>query len=299
MHGVLVIDKPSGPTSHDVVARVRRALRTRAVGHAGTLDPFATGVLVIAVGEATKLVQYLTADDKHYEATIALGRETHTLDREGETVAEAAVPTLARETIERAVAEMLGARTQRPPSVSAIKVGGVPLHARVRRGEDVEAPERTVTLHRCDVVAIREAEIDVAMHTGKGYYVRAFARDLARALGTVGHVSALRRTQSGRFGLDTALALEALADPGAAQAALLPLDAACGCLPAVMLDALGEQDARCGRPVDLEKTAPRDGAPLDVGDRVVLFSAAGVPLAIAERTDGPTLRVVRGFALPE
>lgn len=299
MHGVLVIDKPAGPTSHDVVAKVRRALRTREVGHAGTLDPFATGVLVVAIGEATKLVQYLTADDKVYEATITLGRGTHTLDCEGETVSEAEVPALTVPTVEAAVVRFLGQQMQRAPSVSAIKVDGVALHKRVRRGEIVEAPERPVVLHRCDVVEVAGDTIRVAMHTGKGFYVRAFARDLAEALGTVGHVSALRRTHSGRFALDVAVTLEALVDPDVARAALLPLAEACGCLPSLTLDADGEIDARCGRRVALEKTSPREGELGEPGTRASLFSALGVPVAIAERTDDSAMRIVRGFASRE
>jgi tRNA pseudouridine55 synthase len=296
VHGVLVLDKPEGPTSHDVVARVRRALRTREVGHAGTLDPFATGVLVVAVGEATKLVQYLTADDKHYEATIELGRATHTLDRTGETVDTSPVPPLTRETVERAITGFLGTRMQRAPAVSAIKVDGVPLHARVRRGEDVEAPERSVTLHGCELLGVTGDVLRVRMHSGKGYYVRAFARDLAVALGTVGHVKELRRTASGRFGLDVAVTLEALTEPGTAERALLPLPRACACLPGFTLDEKGELDARCGRRVSLVNVAAQEGAVLGEGTRVVLFSAAGSPVAIAEKADEEALRIVRGFA---
>jgi tRNA pseudouridine55 synthase len=299
VHGILVIDKPAGPTSHDVVARVRRALRTREVGHAGTLDPFATGVLVVAIGEATKLVQYLTADDKVYEATITLGRLTHTLDCTGETVEEAPVPELSLAQVQAATEPFLGVQLQRAPAVSAIKVDGVALHARVRRGEIVEAPERSVTLYRCDVLEVSGDRIRVVLHTGKGFYVRSFARDLAEALGTVGHVSELRRTRSGRFSLDVSVRLETLKALGTETPGILSLAEACGCLPTLTLDAEGEVDARCGRPVALTKTSPREGTLLDTGTRAVLFSMAGEPVAIAERTEDEKMRVVRGFALRE
>jgi len=146
-HGVLVVDKPSGPTSHDVVAWARRALRTRAVGHAGTLDPMATGVLVLAIGEATKLVPYLTLDEKEYELELVLGAETDTLDAQGQVVAQAPVPSLDEAHVRAVAARFLGPQQQRAPVYSAIKVDGVALHRRARRGDVVEAPLRDVTAH--------------------------------------------------------------------------------------------------------------------------------------------------------
>ena len=198
--------------------------------------------------------------------------------------------------VRNVVIGFLGTQLQRAPAVSAIKVDGVPLHARVRRGEDVTAPERTVTLHACDVLEVSGDVLRVRMHSGKGYYVRAFARDLAEALGTVGHVKELRRTASGRFGLDVSVTLEALSEPGTAERTLLPLPEACACLPGFTVDAQGELDARCGRRVARTSLTPRDGATLGEGARVVLFSLEGSPLAIAEKADEEALRVVRGFA---
>ncbi|MBW2404697.1 MAG: tRNA pseudouridine(55) synthase TruB, partial [Deltaproteobacteria bacterium] len=147
MNGLLIVDKPAGCTSHDVVRRVRKALGQRSVGHAGTLDPLATGVLVVAVGEGTKLVSHLQSDDKRYEVTIALGAETDSLDADGEVTETAKVPPLDSAMVERALLPFIGRHRQEAPKLSAIKLGGTPLHRRVRRGEDVEAPVREVELY--------------------------------------------------------------------------------------------------------------------------------------------------------
>ena len=224
-----MVDKPQGPTSHDVVGRIRKRLDTGRVGHAGTLDPMATGVLVIAVGEATKLVPYLTAADKAYSASIALGVGTDSLDAEGERISEG--PALA-EAVDRvrvqAVADgFLGGHKQRAPRVSAIKVDGERLHAKARRGDDFEAPERDVVLHSVRILAVQPDRIDLELEAAKGFYVRSFGRDLAAALGTVGHLTALRRTASGAFRLPDAVGLEALGpeslmDPAEAAARVMP-----------------------------------------------------------------------------
>ena len=197
--GVLIVDKPKGPTSHDVVASIRRRLKTREVGHAGTLDPMATGVLVIGVGAATKLVPWLTAHDKTYLATVRFGIGTTTLDAEGEVVEERPVDL---STLEVAVTGERTRTSQIPPAVSAIKVDGVAAHARIRRGEVVELPPRSVIVHRLEVTRVGATEIDIELSCGKGYYVRSLARDLAAAMGTVAHLTVLRRTASGPFALN-------------------------------------------------------------------------------------------------
>jgi tRNA pseudouridine55 synthase len=199
--GVLVLDKERGPTSHDVVARVRRQRKTREVGHAGTLDPMATGVLVIAVGEATKLVPWLTAHDKSYIATIRFGIETTTFDAEGTVVRECPVDLAG---LDAAIAAERARTEQIPPAVSAIKIDGVAAHARVRRGEEVTMAARPVVVRRLEVTRIAEREIDIALDCGKGYYVRSLARDLAAHLGTVAHLTMLRRTASGPFSVNDA-----------------------------------------------------------------------------------------------
>lgn len=279
---MLVVDKPRGMTSHDVVARARRALRTRAVGHAGTLDPMATGVLVIAVGEATKLVPSLTADDKAYDATIQLGVATDSLDADGSETARAEVPTLSLAEVQAAADGFLGPHRQRAPAVSAIKVDGERLHAKARRGEVFEAPVRDVVLHAVDVRSVADARVELSLRCAKGFYVRSFGRDLAEALGTVGHLTALRRTSSGRFDLSTACQVEELD-----AARLLPLaDAAQRVLPGLDLDEDQCRDVRCGRRIACAE--PREVVGL-YGGRVV-----AVLRPDPERPG--FLRVARGFA---
>jgi tRNA pseudouridine55 synthase len=294
VHGILVVDKPAGPTSHDVVAMARRALGTRAVGHAGTLDPSATGVLVLAVGGGTKLVPYLTADDKEYEASIALGAETDSLDAMGRILREVPVPELDREEVENALRTFVGTLQQRPPRVSAIKVDGVPMHARVRRGEAVEPPEREVTVHEAGVRAFDGRRIDLHLRVSKGFYVRSLARDLAQVLGTVGHLASLRRTRSGAFSLDGALdGRVLLAKPTEAsrdlvRSRLVPVESGCVGLPRLVLDAEGVLRARHGKPIPVDPSVAVEGAP------IALFAPSGALVAIAAR-EADALRVRRGF----
>jgi len=213
--GILVVDKPAGWTSHDVVGRCRRLLQTRRVGHAGTLDPAATGVLVLGANRGTKFLTHLVAHDKAYTATIRLGVATITDDAEGEFLGE---PVDARGVSEEAVAQAVAALTgpiqQVPSSVSAIKVDGKRSYARVRGGDEVELPARPVTVSRFEVLDRRDEggflDLDVVVEVTSGTYVRALARDLGRALGVGGHLTALRRTRSGPFTLEEALTLELL-----------------------------------------------------------------------------------------
>ncbi|MCB9591875.1 MAG: tRNA pseudouridine(55) synthase TruB [Sandaracinaceae bacterium] len=298
MHGVLVVDKPQGPTSHDVVRWVRRALRTRAVGHAGTLDPMATGVLVVAAGEATKLVRWLTADDKAYRATLRLGAETDTLDAEGEVVEEAPVPPLDLALVRAAVARFVGTHPQRPPLYSAIRVDGVRMHERARRGEDFEVPTRDVTAHRIEVLRAEGDELELELECSKGYYVRSLGRDLARALETRGHLTSLRRVRSGAFDLDGAVTAEELEraarDDDAHHAMvgrLRSLVDACGAMPQVVLDAEGVVDARHGRRVRAAEL-PEEGV-----EPVAMLDAAGELIAVG-RSEHDHLRVLRGIVAP-
>ena len=216
--GLLVVDKPSGWTSHDVVGRTRRLCATRKVGHAGTLDPMATGVLVLGIGRATRLLTFLVGCDKDYTATIRLGQSTITDDAEGEVVASIAADGLTTEQLEAAVGRLTGDIQQVPSSVSAIKVKGERSYHRVRAGEDVDLPPRPVTVSRFDVLATRGGDadgipvldVDVEVTVSSGTYVRALARDLGSALGVGGHLTALRRTRVGAFTLDQAHDLESL-----------------------------------------------------------------------------------------
>ncbi len=216
--GLVVVDKPPGWTSHDVVARVRRLAGTRKVGHAGTLDPMATGVLVCGVNRATRLLAYLVGADKTYTATIRLGATTVTDDAEGEVTSRADAAAVSADAITAAVLPLTGDILQVPSTVSAIKVDGRRSYARVRAGEDVALPARPVTVRRLDVLALRPGsdgesaflDVDVEVEASSGTYVRALARDLGAALEVGGHLVALRRTAVGPYGLAAASTLEQL-----------------------------------------------------------------------------------------
>jgi tRNA pseudouridine55 synthase len=296
MNGIVVVDKPAGCTSHDVVQRMRRALGQRSVGHAGTLDPLATGVLVVAVGEATKLVSHLQSDDKRYEVSIALGTETDSLDADGKVTATADVPSLDAGDVEAALQSFIGRHPQKAPSLSAVKVAGTPLHRRVRRGEEVQAPEREVELYEAQVLKVSPDALVLRLHCGKGFYVRSLARDLARALGTVGHVRSLRRTASGRFSLARALHGDELSREAVAER-LIPLREACSLLPRATLTERGVADARHGRPIVADAVtddAWREASPQQT---LALFGPNGEPVALGRRA-GDGIRVVRGFTEP-
>lgn len=234
--GLLVVDKPSDWTSHDVVARARRLCNTRKVGHAGTLDPMATGVLVLGVGRATRLLTFLVGCDKDYDATIRLGQGTITDDAEGEVTSAPGAGGLTDKAVAAAVSTLTGDLEQVPSSVSAIKVKGERSYHRARAGESVDLPARPVTVSRFEVHEIRRSvvpsgdgdeardldvvDVDVSVTVSSGTYVRALARDLGAALGTAGHLTALRRTRVGGFGLDTA---HPLADLEARQGEAMPV----------------------------------------------------------------------------
>lgn len=209
--GILVVDKPAGLTSHDVVARIRRLAGTRRVGHAGTLDPMATGVLVVGVGRATRLLGHLATSDKTYAATVRLGATTTTDDAEGEVVATAspeALGSIDDQAVRRAAAGLEGEVDQVPPAVSAIKVQGRRSYARARAGEEVVLAPRRVAVHRLEVGEIRRGdggiEVDLTVACSAGTYVRALARDLGAELGVGGHLAALRRTAAGQYTLEVA-----------------------------------------------------------------------------------------------
>jgi tRNA pseudouridine55 synthase len=216
--GLVIVDKPGGLTSHDVVARIRRLAGTRRVGHAGTLDPMATGVLVVGVEKATRLLGYLTLTEKQYDATIRLGQSTSTDDAEGELTRTAPATGLAPETITKAVAELTGEIQQVPPAVSAIKVDGQRAYKLTRAGAAPELKPRPVTVYEFTVTDIRPAgdgdltEVDATVRCSSGTYIRALARDLGDKLGTGGHLTALRRTRVGGYGLDSAKTLDQLAE---------------------------------------------------------------------------------------
>jgi tRNA pseudouridine55 synthase len=212
--GFLIVDKTAGMTSHDVVAVARKALGTRKVGHAGTLDPMATGVLVLGFGNGTRLLQYITDGDKSYRATIVLGASTVTDDSEGEVISTADASHVADSDLERMLKAMIGTIAQRPSSVSAVKVGGERAYDRVRAGETFELAAREVTITQLDIRAIRHldktTEIDIEVTCSAGTFIRAIARDLGNALSVGGHLSALRRTRVAGFTESQAVSFENL-----------------------------------------------------------------------------------------
>ncbi|HEU4811446.1 MAG TPA: tRNA pseudouridine(55) synthase TruB [Nocardioides sp.] len=252
-NGLVVVDKPAGITSHDVVSRVRRLAGTRKVGHAGTLDPMATGVLVLGVNRATRLLGHLMLTEKGYDATIRLGVATTTDDAEGEVTAVVSAAGVEEAAVRAVLAEFVGEIEQVPTAVSAIKVDGKRAYQRVRDGEDVELKARAVTIHELVVHDVRPAgdtvDVDVSVRCSSGTYIRAIARDLGARLGVGGHLTALRRTAVGSFDLSVARTLEQLAD----EFELLPIaQAARAVFPARDLDDAAAGDVRVGRALDLD-----------------------------------------------
>ena len=236
--GLLIIDKPAGPTSHDVVDRARRVAGTRRVGHAGTLDPLASGLLLVGVGRATRLIEYLVGLDKVYETTVRLGQATTTYDAEGEVIAEK--PVTVGATASRAALDACrGPIRQRVPPFSAVKRDGQPLYKRARRGETIDLPEREVTIRALDLLAYEPPLLTLRITSSSGTYIRSLAHDLGAARGCGGHVVALRRTAVGRFTLTEAVPLAELST-GNLAAHLLPPEAAVIHLPRLEV---GESEA--------------------------------------------------------
>jgi tRNA pseudouridine55 synthase len=284
--GILLVDKPGGITSHGVVARARRALGTRKVGHAGTLDPMATGLLILGAGPATRLLTYLVGLGKTYTATIRLGESTTTDDAEGETLVRVDASPVERAAVDVAIAGLTGPIDQVPSAVSAIKVDGKRAYARVRAGEEVELTARRVTVSRFEVLAERRdaeagvLDLDVVVDCSSGTYVRALARDLGAALGVGGHLTALRRTAVGPFAVGDAvapddIAPEELRAPGLIAAALFPT---------VDLD-----DDRAAELADGKRI------PVDAPDAPIVAALHGPRLVGLAAVSGGVARVVANF----
>ncbi|HEX2357113.1 MAG TPA: tRNA pseudouridine(55) synthase TruB [Micromonosporaceae bacterium] len=281
--GLIVVDKPAGMTSHDVVAHVRRLARTRRVGHGGTLDPMATGVLVVGVGRATRLLTYVIGTEKTYAATIRLGQATVTDDAEGEVLASMLADGVTDEAIRAGLAAMTGEIDQVPSAVSAVKIDGRRAYQRVREGEDVRLAARRVTVSRLDVLAIRRdvdgepgvVDVDVDVACSSGTYVRAIARDLGDALRVGGHLTALRRTAVGGFTLAEAVTLDALAERGD-PVTMSMADAARRCFPGRKTDADEARVLSHGGPL------PAVG----ISGPYAVFDPAGGLVAIVSERDG-------------
>lgn len=301
--GVYCVDKPFGITSHDVVSRLRRLLKRRDIGHAGTLDPMATGVMVVLVGEATKLSAYLTADDKAYRTRVILGSSTASLDADSPRsellpldsarLAEFSSPFGQQSTphlYAAFVAESARA-TQIPPAISAIHIDGVRAYERVRKGEDVAMPSREVSVRSLSYLAHGidgdDAWIEAELHVGKGYYVRSFARDIAEHLQTVGHLNALRRIRSGVFDVKDAHRLDAPLDE--LLAARISVEAAAArCMPTLQMSEELTTRLRQGKRV---ANTPPTAAPY-----AAALDAAGQLIAVVGPTEGgDELKVLRGF----
>src|SRR5215470_7234731 len=208
--GVLLVDKAAGMTSHDVVALVRRQLQIKKVGRCGTLDPIATGLLILTLGRGTKIQDLLMSEDKEYVGTLSLGKTTDTQDRAGEIIQERPVPALNEEMVQAAFDRFRGDFYQMPPMVSAIKQGGVPLYKLARQGKTVEREPRLVHVYRYQIDRIESPEIDFGVVCSKGFYVRTYAHDIGEALGCGAYLKTLRRLKSGRFRVDGAITIEEL-----------------------------------------------------------------------------------------
>jgi tRNA pseudouridine55 synthase len=300
VHGWVVVDKPSGMTSTQVVGRVRRLFDAEKAGHGGTLDPLATGLLPIALGEATKTVSWAMAGTKRYAFTIRWGEARDTDDAEGR-VTETSPVRPGRAAIEAVLPRFVGEILQVPPAFSAIKVDGERAYDLAREGEVPDLAARPIRVDALDLVAIHDEDhATIGAVTGKGAYMRGLARDIARALGTVGHVSALRRLAVGPFSLDDAATLDhidALAGTPALESILLPVETPLDDIPAVALSEAEAHRMRCGQSVAFLRRSDRDRLfRLDLGaeepDAVVLATCDDVPVALA-RVENGELRPVR------
>jgi tRNA pseudouridine55 synthase len=287
MDGLLLVDKPAGPTSHDVVARMRRALREKRIGHTGTLDPLATGLLALVLGKATRLAQFLSASDKSYDATIRLGFATDTADADGLTIGEVydgVWPT--RDAIEAALEPFRGTFLQRPPAFSAKKIDGRRSYAiarAARAGADLE-PRATapvnVTTHRLEIVNAESDTVTLRVDCSAGFYIRSLAHDLGERLGIGAHLTALRRTRSGDFDITRAITLDAAErDPGLAAQSIVAMSEMLPGAPSVTLTGEGVRHVTHGRavgPTDFASIVPGPIAPL-----VRLLDADGELVALA------------------
>ncbi len=283
MNGILLVDKPIGPTSFDVVKAVRRAMGVRKVGHAGTLDPLASGLLIVCIGQGTRLVPYLMDSEKRYLTTVALGTQTDTDDSTGREIAEAPVPTIDKESLATILEGFTGVLSQVPPRFSALKKDGEAMYKKARRGEDIAPEPRNVTIHSISITSLSPTEIGLDIRCGKGTYIRSLARDLARALGTEGHLSALRRTFTSGFDVVDAVHMDHL-DKMAGQ---------------------GELRSKIISPTDALHTYPQveilpedqlfvsDGRPIDAGNYEAIGEINSEGIVCLTREDGHLLAIAR------
>lgn len=291
LHGVLLIDKPAGPTSFKVVDRVRRALDVAKAGHTGTLDPFATGLLVLCLDRATPLVAYLTSADKRYRAEIELGVATDTYDCDGEVQFRAddqAIDAVDAAMLEAAMVPLRGQIEQRPPAYSAIKVDGERLYAKARRGEVVEAPLRSVNVLQFELIKREGRHLTCDVHCTKGTYVRSLAHDLGQALGVGAHLSGLRRITVGPFKVDDAIGLETLeADPSTAVGQALTMTQATAHYRTLITTESQANRIKNGQPVVVLNHESGIWRAIEPSGRL---------LAMLEISDSGSVKILRGFA---
>jgi tRNA pseudouridine55 synthase len=296
--GLVIVDKPGGMTSHDVVARIRRLAGTRRVGHAGTLDPMATGVLVVGVEKATRLLGHLTLTRKEYVATIRLGQSTTTDDAEGQPTGGAPATGVSAETLQQEIARLTGEILQVPPGVSAIKVGGQRAYKLTRSGAAPELAARPVTVYEFTVTDVREMgdclDVDATIRCSSGTYIRALARDLGAALGTGGHLTALRRTAVGPYDLSQAHTLEDLSE----RIVATPLaEAAAAAFPRVDLTADDARRLAQGARIPVPPAAPSLACGKDPATPAAAFAPDGTLVALVTEESG-RLRSLAVFAAP-
>ncbi len=298
MHGILLIDKPKGLTSYDVIRQVKRIFSTRKVGHAGTLDPMASGVLIVALGDATKILQFLLVDDKSYRATLKLGETTDTYDALGRELTKKPVPAIDIDSVDRFCSGFRGTIEQQPPMYSALKRDGVPLYKLARQGLEVERESRTITIERLTVVAVDSPFVTIEVDCSKGTYIRSLVHDLGIAIGCGAHLTELCRLRSGRFTIDQCCRLEDLKQSDHPADVLLSYSEALMDFPAVKLDGpafkaltfgIPPQEAQCHLQQPLT-----DGARvrlIDQENRLVAVADYQPSRAIEKRGDFRLIRV--------
>ncbi len=307
MHGVLIVDKPAGPTSHDVVARVRRAIGITRIGHTGTLDPLATGVLALVIGRATRLAQFLSTDEKEYIAGVRLGWATATYDAEersvrgdrGELVVQPPLqpaPEISEDAVRAAMGAFVGSYAQLPPPFSAKKIGGTPAYLLARLQKDVELKPADVTVKALELTGLRDGLATLRIVSSSGFYVRSLAHDLGQRLGCGAHLESLRRTRTGEFAAAQATPLEVIQAEGVqALDRLLPMPSLLSKLPRVVVNQRGAKRAAHGNALVTEDLSESDEGALPGATEsgpIRVFDADGALLAIGERGRGGVLQPV-------
>ena len=285
LHGILLVDKEQGWTSHDVVAKARGITHQRKIGHTGTLDPMATGLLVLCLGDATRLVEYMTGHDKRYEGTICLGATTDTDDAEGSVISRAPVPVLTHDTLRQLERQFTGPLRQRPPAYSAVKVAGQRAYAAARAGNPLELAERTVTIHRLYLEQLGPDQLRAMVDCASGTYIRSLARDIGAALGCGAHLMALRRLGAGRFDVSDAVSLAVLESAytaGWLEDILIPPDEGIADTNAAILNRAHTEAFRQGRTIQLETEHGVTSRPIRVYDTTGGFVGVGSAAAATE-----------------